>query len=146
VNESGRNPWRCWSLLVPTAVLGVALAVQGLGSMHETPRSRGPHLAQQVPAAIIGWRGRNVPLGPNEFLQSTATRILNYDDYVYREFTRADLHFGVYVAYWGSGKMPTRFVASHTPDRCWTENGWRCLQMKFREKREIDGGALQPAE
>lgn len=42
--------------------------------------------------------------------------------------------------------MPTRFVADHTPDRCWTENGWRCLDMKFRQSFFVDGNALQPAE
>ena len=50
------------------------------------------------------------------------------------------------MAYWGSGKMPTRFVASHTPDRCWTENGWHCLQMKFMQDEVVDGTALKPAE
>ena len=42
--------------------------------------------------------------------------------------------------------MPTRFVASHTPDRCWTENGWRCLAMKFKQTDAFEGESLQPAE
>ena len=52
----------------------------------------------------------------------------------------------MYVAYWGAGKMPTRLVASHTPDRCWTENGWRCLAMKFKQRQNFGTVALQPAE
>jgi len=42
--------------------------------------------------------------------------------------------------------MPTQLVASHTPDRCWTENGWRCLAMRFQEPETLDGSALLPAE
>jgi hypothetical protein len=42
--------------------------------------------------------------------------------------------------------MPARFVASHTPDRCWTENGWHCAEMRFKQKEPFEGMALQPAE
>jgi len=146
MNEVPRSLWRRWSLLGPAAVLVAAIAVQGLSRFRETPQTREPHVAQRVPADIPGWRGRDVPLGPNEFVASAATRVLNYDEYVNREFTRGGVRFGVYVAYWGPGKMPTRFVASHTPDRCWTENGWRCLDMKFREQRSVAGTALLPGE
>ncbi len=42
--------------------------------------------------------------------------------------------------------MPTRLVASHTPDRCWTENGWRCLEMRFKQPVALDGAPLPDAE
>ena len=146
MSEVPRSLWRRWSLVGPAVVLVAAVAVQGLSGFRETPRTRELHLARRVPSAIPGWQGRDVPLGPNEFVANAATKILNYDDYVNREFVRTGQRFGVYVAYWGPGKMPTRFVASHTPDRCWTENGWRCLEMKFRERRTVAGTALLPGE
>jgi hypothetical protein len=104
------------------------------------------HLAQAVPASVPGWNSHDLPLGANEFLSGEAEKILNYDDVVYREFDHAETTFGVYVAYWGAGKMPTRMIAIHTPDRCWTGNGWNCLAMKFRQTEHFEGQALQPAE
>jgi hypothetical protein len=99
-----------------------------------------------VPAAPVGWDGREVPLGETEYLTGEARKALNYDDVVNREFTRGSVKFGVYVAYWRPGKMPTQLVASHTPDRCWTENGWQCLEFRFKQKETVDGVVFQPAE
>lgn len=134
------------SLVLPTLGLVFAVSIQGAHLFNETPRPRGPHLAQTIPMNVVGWNSHNVPLGPSEFLSSEAEKVLNYDEVLNREFRRGDHVFGVYVAYWGAGKMPTRLVASHTPDRCWTENGWHCLAMKFRQPETFAGSSLQPAE
>jgi uncharacterized protein DUF3485 len=134
------------SLILPALVLAVAISLQGTHLLREKPRPRDIHLAQVVPSSLPGWEGHDVPLGPNEFQATEAEKVLNYDQVLNREYTRAGKTFGVYVAYWGPGKMPTRFVASHTPDRCWTENGWRCIEMKFRQAEPFEGVALQPAE
>lgn len=134
------------SLVLPALVLTTSVALQGTHLFRETPRPRNLRLSQAVPATIPGWEGRDVPLGPNEFVAGEVEKVLNFDQVLYREFRHSGKTFGVYVAYWGPGKMPTRFVASHTPDRCWTENGWHCLEMKFRQKEAVDGAPLQPAE
>ncbi len=34
--------------------------------------------------------------------------------------------------------MPARLVTIHTPDRCWTENGWTCLEATFNEQLRFD--------
>ena len=135
-----------WSLVLPGCVLLTAVALQGVNLFRETPRPHGPHLNQSVPLDPAGWSGRNVALGANEFLSNEVEKVLNFDEVVRREYSRAGENFGVYVAYWGAGKMPTRLVASHTPDRCWTENGWHCLQMKFKAVETLEGAVLQPAE
>jgi hypothetical protein len=75
-----------------------------------------------------------------------AARILNFDDYAYRIYRKGNRSIGVYVAYWAAGRMPTHKVASHTPDRCWTENGWKCDDMKFAVPVAFGGQALKPAE
>jgi len=137
--------WR-WSLLLPALVLLAAVTVQGVDVFREVPKSRGLHLARTIPESVPGWTGRVLPLGANEFTSKEAEKILNYDEVVYREYRQGDVFFTAYAAYWGAGKMPTRFVADHTPDRCWTENGWRCLGMKFRQVMKLDGKPLQPAE
>ena len=137
---------RPWALILPGSVLVMAVALQGMNIFRETPRPRSPHLAQSVPPTLSGWNVRDVPLGQNEFMSGEVEKVLNYDEFVSREYSRGGENFGVYVAYWGAGKMPTRLVASHTPDRCWTENGWQCLQMKFKTPEVFEGTALQPAE
>lgn len=145
--KTGRKNWMWrWSLVIPGFALVAAVALQGMDVFHEKPQSRPSHLSQSVPLTIAGWSERDLPLGANEFVSKAAEKTLNYDEVVYREYRRDGVYFTVYVAYWGAGKMPTQLVASHTPDRCWTENGWRCLEMKFRQSFVVGGSAMKPAE
>ncbi|MFT3828381.1 MAG: exosortase-associated EpsI family protein [Opitutaceae bacterium] len=146
MNEKPRRWWLRGSLLVPVGVLLAAVALQGIAVFRETPQPRGPHLDAHVPASVRGWRVRNLPLGQTESVRDAVVKTLNYDEVVYREYARPAVAFGVYVAYWGAGKMPTRLVASHTPDRCWTENGWTCGEMRFRQQLSVRDRPLQPAE
>ena len=133
-------------MALPAFTLVLAVALQGMNLFSEQSHARGPHLARAVPFTLPGWTARDVPLGPSEFLAGEAGKVLNFDEVLYREYTRPGENFGVYVAYWGAGKMPTRLVASHTPDRCWTENGWQCVEMKFKQTGIFAGTPLQPAE
>lgn len=142
---SARRRWP-FSLAIPAIVLAAAVCLQGVHSLHGAPAPRASSLAKSIPASIEGWNSRDVPLGSNEFLSGEVEKVLNYDDVVNREFDRGGETFGIYVAYWSAGKMPTQLVASHTPDRCWTENGWHCLSMKFKQPEMLDGAALLPAE
>lgn len=134
------------AILVALLVLVAAVAVQFPTFMRDVPRPRPAHLGNYVPQTLDGWRSRELPLGPNEFLEGQVEKILNFDEAVYREYTRGSVTFAVYAAYWGPGRMPTRLVASHTPDRCWTENGWTCLEMRFKEPHSVGNIELQPAE
>jgi len=144
--EPGNVPRRPWSLILPGLALVAAVALQGMNLFRETARPRPAHLHRSIPADIAGWNGKDLPLGASEFISGEVEKVLNYDEVFYREYSRGGESFAVYVAYWGAGKMPTRLVASHTPDRCWTENGWRCLEMKFKTAQTFDGQALLPAE
>ena len=132
------------SLIIPALVLAAAVGLQGTHLFRETPQASNVDLTQMVPLKLTGWEGRDVPLGPNEFIAGEVEKILNYDQVLNREYRRNGEAFGVYIAYWGPGKMPTRLVASHTPDRCWTENGWHCTAMRFKQKEPFEGGTLQP--
>ena len=138
--------WRRWSLVVPIVVLVGAVALQGLAVYRENPRPKAPHLATAVPEWVPGWRSHELALGATESVKSAVVKTLNYDDIVYREYTRGGVAVAVYAAYWGPGKMPTRLVASHTPDRCWTENGWTCDEMRFRQQVGLAGRPWQPVE
>jgi hypothetical protein len=123
------------------------VALQLVNPFRHDAAPKPPHLAATIPARVPGgWIARDLPLGPTEFLEEVVQRTLRTDDFLNREYRRGRTSFGVYAAYWGSGKMPTHLVASHTPDRCWTENGWTCDQMRFKQQFALDGAALQPAE
>lgn len=104
------------------------------------------HLNDYIPEEIEGWQSNDLPLGPNEFASDRAERILRFDEFLYREFTRDDVEFSVYIAHWGKGRMPIREVNTHNPDRCWTENGWACTDMIFNKDVELLGKEFQPAE
>lgn len=137
---------RAMFILTGATLVG-AIALQGLYRLRETPRTiKHIALAQRLPATLPGWIVVDDPLGPSEASSQSALRTLNLDDYVLRRYQRGATWFSVYSAYWSPGKMPTRLVASHTPDRCWTENGMRCVEMKFRQPYSVANKQLLPAE
>jgi hypothetical protein len=99
-----------------------------------------------LPREVSDWRSNDEPLGSNEALQGQVRDVLRYDDYVYRRFRSNGREFSVYIAHWLPGKMPTRLVAEHTPDRCWVENGWNRREHMSRRTYSIDGADLKPGE
>ncbi|MBI5425336.1 MAG: exosortase-associated EpsI family protein [Opitutae bacterium] len=140
-----------WGLGVGAVVLCAAFAFQFLrirdlsaGDVG-TARAVG-HLKGKIPEEIEGWRSREEPLGTTEVVKGQVEAILNFDDYVFRVFTRGTTHLGVYVAYWKRDRMPVSRVASHTPDRCWSENGWTCESMNFNEVWSTGSAKLQPTQ
>ena len=103
------------------------------------------NLAGTVPKAITGWGATDEPLGPTEFLQTAVEKNLNYDDVVNRVYRSDVRSFGLYVAYWSPGRMPVQKVASHTPDRCWSESGWTCEAMRIDDHLKAGDQLLLPA-
>lgn len=139
------------SIVIALLVLAAAAALQFAQVRDVKEGDQGTErrpiaLAERIPVTLPGWAGRDEPLGANEVVSTAVERTLNYDDYVFRIFRRGDTTLGVYVAYWAPGRMPIQKVASHTPDRCWTENGWRCLEMKHGVAVAATGGDLLPAQ
>ena len=136
--------------LFALVVLVVACGLQGLrlrnlkdGDTHTTARRI--QLDATLPKAVAGWTAIDEPLGPTEFLQTAVEKNLNYDDMVNRVYRRGERSFGLYVAYWSPGRMPVQKVASHTPDRCWSENGWTCEVMRIDDQLKAGDRRLLPA-
>lgn len=134
-------------------IAGVALLAGAIGLQFTPerkpfrPASTMPEgLARELPGSVEGWQGMDQPLGPTEASSAAAADLLRYDDYVFRRYSRGGREFSVYIAYWKPGKMPTRLVAEHTPDRCWIENGWLCHERASLQQREVGGRPLPPAE
>jgi hypothetical protein len=126
----------------------LAVGVQGYGAWKKSQIEEVDHppLAQAIPQSLNGWEVEDLPLGPTESVTEQSLKILNLDDYVYRQYSSALGRFSVYVAYWGPGKMPIRLVNQHTPDRCWTENGWSCTDRRFNVEKSVAGKDLLPAQ
>lgn len=82
-------------------------------------------LSKLLPDSVPGWQVKNLPIADTELLQTTVANVLQYDDTVFREFTRGTVSFGVYISYWYPGKMSYYDVGMHTPDTCWVYNGWQ---------------------
>ena len=138
-------------LIVAAVVLlaGGALQFVRVRDVNDSDRqrsSRSVDLKKQIPAQLAGWTVQDEPLGPNESVKTAVERALNYDDYVYRLYRRNGATVGVYVAYWAPSRMPVQKVASHTPDRCWTENGWTCLESRFHETVTTPNTVLRAAQ
>jgi hypothetical protein len=144
--SSRRRASDCFSAAVALLLAG-AIGFQFIYSLREAPQPTArARIADVVPRSVEGWIGTKEALGSTEAVNAATLKILNLDDYVYRRFQRGSVSFTVYAAYWAPGRMPTRLVASHTPDRCWTENGMRCVDMKFRQSNRIGARPLLPAE
>ena len=127
------RPSATWSYWLCFAVLLVAgcLIINGelLPRKHTFYVSLKSCLPQQE--ELSSWSVSYLPLADTPEAQEAVKKILNYNDAVYAIYTSRDTHISVYAAYWRPDRMPYRVVASHTPDACWIESGWRC---KFREE------------
>lgn len=121
------------------------LRVRNIKDGEREAEARPIGLAGRFPLHAAGWSGIDEPLGPTEFVQSAVEKNLNYDDVVNRIYRQPGRTFGLYVAYWSPGRMPVQKVASHTPDRCWSENGWKCEELRSGERVPTGAGELIPA-
>lgn len=123
----------------------VAAGLQFMPQRRSEP-GKGRHLGATLPRDLRGWTGKDLRLGTTEASSSAVEKTLGFDDVYYREFTSNGRTISLYVAYWGPGKMPLQLVASHTPDRCWVENGWSCEQMKHQVAVEGGDAVSAPGE
>lgn len=135
-----------WLLGLVALVLAAACGGVLFSALQELSPARSPHLAKLLPAHVPGFAVRDEPLGATENVHGKVERALKYDDYVFRIFRRGDLEVAVYVAYWAAGRMPIREVAQHTPDRCWTDNGFRCVETRFNSVIELAGMPLRASD
>lgn len=128
-------------------LLLMAMAViQWTSRSQEQHLGRPPHLKGVLPTNLPGWRVADEQIGETEIIRRSIAAQLSYDEAVYRSFRRGNDYFTIYIAYWGRGKTPARIVASHTPDRCFTLSGMRCIMMKFNHSLAEFGAINTQAE
>lgn len=99
------------------------------------------------PEEIPGWTVEYLPIAETPEIQAKVSEALNFDEAVFAVYERGEQRLSVYIAYWTPGKMPYRFVASHTPDVCWTLAGWKTLRASSGVRlSDGSGGMLLPVE
>lgn len=133
-----------FSLVAAGACFTAALGVSMLALGREDAPNQGK-LADAMSKQIAGWEGQDLPLGDTEVKNAT-TKLLNYDDYLYRVYRRGGSEVFVYAMYWKQGSISVREIAGHTPDGCWIANGAQIGAPKATRGLAVGGRATAPAE
>jgi hypothetical protein len=83
---------------------------------------------------LDGWKVRVRRVEESIERERVVQDMLEFDDAVFVDYSRNSVRISIYVAYWSPGRVSSHWVASHTPDVCWVQQGWRCL---FRGTRNL---------
>lgn len=124
-------------------MLGIA------GSSLSTPRTFKGAVKDLLPGPriTVGWEVEPRAVADTVEMQRAVNEMLNYDDAAYVVYSRGNLKVSIYLAYWTPGKMPTRLVASHTPDICWVMVGWKRQEATSGRMLSLSNGMTTlPAE
>ncbi len=123
------------------AAIGATLWRTGLH-----PQGKPSPLGTRLPSRISDVRVTDVLLGLTEVGDSITREKLECDDVVQRRYKSPTIDFTVYVAYWAAGRRAPSFVASHTPDRCWTLAGMTCDLLRSNYRFPSPAGPTAPGE
>ncbi|HTB80877.1 MAG TPA: exosortase-associated EpsI family protein [Opitutaceae bacterium] len=129
------------ALLLMTAVI-----LQTLPYPKSAVVERTASLADYFPQEMAGWRGEDHPLAETEATAGAVKEILNYNEALLRFYRKGGREFSIYVAYWQPGRMSSREIAFHIPDKCWPTVGWKRTAADYHYQRELEGRLLAPAQ
>ncbi len=91
------------------------------------------YLKTQIPDKFMGATSTEKELGATEEVVRATEKILNVSDYLNREYTLSSgKKLTLYISYWEPAKDPIEQASTHTPDRCWVNNGWTCNEQTRR--------------
>lgn len=131
----------------------VVLAVVATGIFFQLQRDRPPTIdaaalawKHRIPTTIAGWETREEPLGDTEYQERVVLDALQLEHYVHRAYYKEGRYVAVFVAWWPPGRIPTRLVAFHSPDICWTSQGLHCTTFVNRRPIKVQGRTWHPAE
>lgn len=132
--------------LATLLVVATGVLLQFCGSKPPPPGEDDMRWKRKIPEAIAGWETRDEPLGETEYQQQEVLRALQLEHFVHREYHKGARTVSVFVAWWPPGRIPTRLVAFHSPDICWTAQGMRCTAFVNRRQVSVGGRIWHPAE
>lgn len=134
-----------WSLLCLAGVLFaviVAIPAAHPGAGIVTMRRS---LAEELPTHVAGWQIRTLPLASGKHSAAAVRSILGCDDAIVREYKNGDAEIVVYVAYWLPFRVSVFEPEEHTPDACWPQDNWRCVESSDNVKFAVAGLPVLPA-
>lgn len=95
-----------------------------------------------LPSVPDGWDVREIALAETEGRTKAVSRILDFDSYVFREYSNGVISFDVYIVHWRAGKIPVAMVAGHTPDVCWVNAGWKQQAAVYGDPTRLQSGSV----
>jgi hypothetical protein len=130
-----------------TALLAVAFASVVLVPLaYPERRAVTASIENTIPTDMPGWSVYTLPIAETESLRLHVNKVLRYDEAVYRDFRRGNVHVGIYAAYWAPGKVGVSEAGAHTPDTCWIVAGWHRAARAHKVVLAADHRTLLPAE
>ena len=141
---SGLKKIWLWSLFgLFTAAVGLVL----YGSTLPLEQRFKKKLIELLPPADSEWKSEIMPLADSVESQKRIANILNYDEAVYAHYYGPnECRVSFYMAYWAPGTSTPRQVASHIPDVCWVNAGWKVKPIPEFSTQESDSIAIRSAQ
>ena len=103
-------------------------------------------LENVIPGNLSGWKTQDLDIADTPEASARISEFLNFDNAIFRVFTRGDTSVGLYIAYWSPGKTSYRWAGAHTPDTCWVVTGWNCTKREYSSPFQHGDLPFQPAE
>ena len=118
-----------FSVLLASVAVTAILALKNAGI---------PETGFNYEPILEGWEVKELPIGPNEFLEEVTEEILGFSYCRNFRFQRRSECFEVFLAFWGKGNISEREVAGHTPEICYTRQGLNLDRKSEISNRTID--------
>ena len=103
-------------------------------------------LANVIPSNLSDWEIQDLDIADTPEASARVSDFLDFDDSIFRIFTKGDTSVGLYIAYWSPGKTSYRWAGAHTPDTCWVVAGWDCTKREHSIPFQHGDLSFQPAE
>ena len=103
-------------------------------------------LKDVFPRELAGWQIQDLEIADTPEASARVSDFLDFDDAIFRFYTKDGAEIGLYIAYWRPGKTSYRWAGAHTPDTCWVLAGWECTQREYGIPFQHGSIPFQPAE
>lgn len=134
-------------LLIGITTLFLALSLQAYFALVPPPeRTFKKTLSAVVPNTLPGWKVEDLEIADTPEASARVSDFLDFDDSIFRSFTKGNTRVGLYIAYWSPGKASYRWAGAHTPDTCWVLTGWNCTKREYSIPFHHGETRFQPAE
>lgn len=137
---------RRWTLVAVALLLSTSILFSVVSERRALIVARQLHVVRDLPKSIPGWTVIDTPVAATPEMQKAVGEMLNYDEAIFRTYSRGDLSISVYAAYWSPGKFHPRLIAIHTPDVCWLRNGMVVSDANYSYPVSLNGSKLWPAQ